>query len=58
MDDDLREIDTPHGKVVFMQMIGLNTAQLERLEENSTKEEIMADIDEIKSVNPKFVCEL
>ena len=58
MDDDLREIDTPHGKVVFMQMIGLNTAQLKRLEENSTKEEIMAVVDEIKSVNPKFVCEL
>ena len=58
MDDDLREIDTPHGKVVFMQMIGLNTAQLKRLEENSTKEQIMAVVDEIKSVNPKFVCEL
>ena len=58
MDDDLREIDTPHGKVVFMQIIGLNTAQLKRLEENSTKDEIMAVVDEIKSVNPKFVCEI
>ena len=29
-----------------------------RLEDNSTKEEIMSVIAEIKSVNPKFVCEL
>ena len=58
MDDDLREINTPHGKVIFMQMIGLNSEQLKRLEAKSTKEEIMAVIDEIKSVNPKFICEL
>ena len=57
-DDDLDEIDTPHGKVTFIQMIGLNSEQLKRLEDNSTKEEIMSVIAEIKSVNPKFVCEI
>jgi hypothetical protein len=57
-DDDLDEIDTPHGKVIFLQMVGLNSEQLKRLENNSTKEEIMTVLNEIKSVNPKFVTEL
>ena len=58
MDDDLREIETPHGKVIFMQMIGLNSEQLKRLENNSTKDEIMSVVNEIKSDNPKFICQL
>lgn len=58
MDDDLREIETPHGKVIFMQMIGLNSGQLKRLENNSTKDEIMSVVNEIKSDNPKFICQL
>lgn len=57
-DDDLDEIDTPNGKVIFLQIVGLNSQQLKRLEGNSTKEEIMAVLNEIKSVNPKFVTEL
>lgn len=57
-DDDLDEIDTPNGKVIFLQIVGLNSQQLKRLEDNSTKEEIMAVLNEIKSVNPKFVTEL
>ncbi|MFV0182113.1 suppressor of fused domain protein [Empedobacter falsenii] len=57
-DDDLNEINTPHGKVTFLQMVGLNSDQLKKLEANSTKEEIMSVLTEIKSVNPKFVCEL
>ena len=57
-DVDLDEIETPHGKVIFLQMVGLNKAQLERLEKNSTQEEVMAVLEEIKAVNPKFICEL
>ena len=57
-DVDLDEIETPHGKVIFLQMVGLNSAQLKRLETNSTKEEIMAVLNEIKSENPKFICQL
>lgn len=57
-DDDLDEIDTPHGKVIFLQIVGLNSEQLKRLENNSTKEEIMTVLNEIKSVNSKFVAEL
>lgn len=57
-DDDLDEIETPHGKVMFLQLVGLNSQQLKRLEENSTKEEIKSVLDEIKSENPKFICEL
>lgn len=57
-DVDLDEINTPHGKVVFLQMVGLNSAQLKRLEDNSSTEEVMAVINDIQSVNPKFICEL
>ena len=57
-DVDLGEIDTPHGKVIFMQMVGLTSVQLKRLEENAAKEEVMSVIDEIKADNPKFICQL
>lgn len=57
-DVDLDEIETPHGKVIFLQMVGLNKQQLERLENNSTQDEVMAVIEEIRAVNPKFICEL
>lgn len=57
-DVDLDEIETPHGKVLFMQMVGLNSEQLKRLEENSTKEEVMSVLNEIKAVNPKYICQL
>lgn len=57
-DVDLDEIDTPHGKVIFLQMVGLNQNQLERLEKKSTQDEVIAVLEEIKTVNPKFICEL
>ena len=57
-DVDLNEIDTPHGKVIFLQMVGLNKEQLTRLENNSTTEEVKAVLNEIKASNPKFVCQL
>lgn len=57
-DADLDEIETPHGKVIFLQMVGLNSAQLKRVENNSSQEEVMAVLDEIRVDNPKFVCEL
>lgn len=57
-DEDLDQIDTPNGKVIFLQLIGLNSQQLEKLEGLTTKDEIKSVLDEIKSVNPKFVCEL
>lgn len=57
-DVDLDEIETPHGKVIFLQLVGLNAEQLQRLENNSSKEEVMAVINEIKADNPKLVCQL
>ena len=57
-DIDLDEIETPHGKVIFLQMVGLNSEQLKRLENTSTQEEVKAVLDEIKLINPKFICEL
>lgn len=57
-DIDLGEIDTPHGKVNFLQLVGLNSTQLKRLEDNSSKEEVKAVLDEIRLTNPKFICEL
>ena len=57
-DVDLDEIETPHGKVIFLQIVGINIQQLKRLEENSTQAEVKAVLDEIKTVNPKYVCQL
>ncbi|WP_322971255.1 suppressor of fused domain protein [Faecalibacter sp. LW9] len=57
-DVDLDEMETPHGKVIFLQMVGLNVEQLKRLENNSTTEEVKALLNDIQSSNPKFICEL
>jgi len=57
-DVDLQEINTPHGKVIFLQLVGLDSEQLKRLESNPAKEEVKAVLNEIKITNPKYICEL
>jgi len=57
-DVDLGEIDTPHGKVIFLQLVGLTSKQLKYLEDNPSKEKVKAALDEIQKTNSKYICEL
>lgn len=55
-DPQLGTIETPHGKVTFLQLIGITEAQLERLK--SSPEEAPLLIEELRISNPLFITDL
>lgn len=57
-DPDLGEINTPHGKVIFLQMIGLTDQEVKLLEADPSKSAIKKVIDDIMATNPKLICQL
>lgn len=57
-DPDLGEIETPHGKVVFLQLIGLTDTQVKALEADPSKSAIETMIKDIMTDNPKLICQL
>lgn len=55
-DPELGTIDTPHGKLVFLQMVGITTSELEKIKQNPTG--IEAFIDDMRISNPLFITDL
>ena len=55
-DPELGTIDTPHGKLTFLQLIGITESQLERLKQ--TPEEGPKMIEEMRVNNPLFITDL
>ncbi|HSY61507.1 MAG TPA: suppressor of fused domain protein [Cytophaga sp.] len=55
-DPELGTIDTPHGKLTFLQMIGITEAQLERLKQHPEEGPLM--IEEFRVNNPLFITDL
>ncbi|ADX67847.1 suppressor of fused domain protein [Weeksella virosa] len=55
-DPELGEIETPHGKVKFLQIIGINSSTLKSLENEPSYPHIKAVVQEIKQNNPQFIC--
>jgi hypothetical protein len=55
-DPELGSIDTPHGNVTFLQLIGITEAQLERLKQSPEEGPLM--IEEMKKNNPLFITDL
>ena len=52
-------MDTPHGKVDFLQVVGITTAELEKLKHaNLLKEAIKTLAAEIAKENPLFITDL
>ncbi len=58
LDPELGKINTPHGEVSFLQMYGINTAELKRLKDNPTIEEVKKLIDETRKDNPLLITDL
>lgn len=58
LDPELGKIDTPHGEVSFLQMVGLTSKELARLKKNPTTEEVKALIDEMRKDNPLLITDL
>ncbi|MBF0574532.1 suppressor of fused domain protein [Dysgonomonas sp. GY617] len=58
LDPELGTISTPNGKVSFLQMVGITSAELERLKANPTKTEVKALLDELRKDNPLLITDL
>lgn len=55
-DPELGNIDTPHGKVTFLQLIGITEQELERLKKSPEEGPLL--IEEIRINNPLFITDL
>lgn len=58
VDPELGKIDTPHGEVAFLQMVGITSSELDRLQANPKREEVAQLIEELKVENPLLVTDL
>lgn len=58
LDPELGKINTPHGEVSFLQMVGITQTELAYLKANSTQEEVEKLINRLKIDNPLLVTDL
>lgn len=58
LDPDLGKIQTPNGEVSFIQLVGITSKELEKLQQNPTKSEVEKLIEELKKDNPKLITDL
>ncbi|EDM38097.1 hypothetical protein PBAL39_00742 [Pedobacter sp. BAL39] len=58
LDPELGKIATPHGEVSFLQMVGITSAEVERLKANPGIEETKKLIEELKKDNPLLITDL
>lgn len=55
-DPEIEKIQTPHGEVTFLQVVGITTAEFEALKENpETAEEL---VNKLKADNPLLITDL
>jgi hypothetical protein len=57
-DPEAGKIDTPHGEVTFLQMVGLTTAELERLKQVNTRAAVEELLKELAQSNPLLITDL
>jgi len=58
LDPELDKIMTPHGEVSFLQMVGITSAEVERLKANPGVEETQKLIEELRIDNPLLITDL
>lgn len=58
LDPELGKIDTAHGEVMFLQMVGLTTNEYEQLKQNPKTSETEKIIDNLKSTNELLITDL
>lgn len=58
LDPELGKINTPHGEVSFLQLVGITSAELERLKQNPTTANVENLINELKVHNPLLITDL
>ncbi|WP_440134861.1 suppressor of fused domain protein [Chitinophaga sancti] len=57
-DPEAGRIDTPHGELTFLQIVGLTTAELERIKAANTKAAVEEVLNEIAKTNPLYITDL
>ncbi len=57
-DPELGKIDTPHGEVSFLQMVGITSKELEYLKKNPTTDAVKKLVDEMRKSNPLLITDL
>ncbi|WP_461533030.1 suppressor of fused domain protein [Sinomicrobium sp.] len=57
-DPELGKIDTPHGEVAFLQIVGLTTAEFQELKKNPTTTEVEKLIDKLQQNNKLLITDL
>lgn len=58
VDPELGVIETPHGEVTFLQLVGITSKELERLEANPKTGEVEKLLDELRKDNPLLITDL
>jgi hypothetical protein len=58
LDPELGKINTPHGEVSFLQMVGITSKELERLKKDPTTDNVKKLVDEIRKDNPLLITDL
>ncbi|NTD99834.1 suppressor of fused domain protein [Agrobacterium tumefaciens] len=58
LDPELGKIQTPHGEVSFLQMVGITNAEVEQLKLNPTTDAVKELIDRLKIDNPLLITDL
>jgi hypothetical protein len=57
-DPELGKIDTPHGELTFLQLVGITSAEVERIRQNPTTETVQQLVEELKVTNPLLITDL
>lgn len=58
LDPELGKIQTPHGEVQFLQMVGITTDEYEQLKQNPKTYETEKLLDQLKINNPLLITDL
>lgn len=58
IDPELGKIETPHGEVIFLQMVGLTTDEYEQLKQNPKTTETEKLIEKLKANNELLITDL
>jgi len=58
LDPELGKIDTPHGEVSFLQLVGITNTEVEQLKKSPTMGAVQELIEKLKKDNPLLITDL
>lgn len=58
LDPELGKMETPHGEVSFLQLVGITSAELEQLKQKPSTEAVQELISVLKQNNPLLITDL